>query len=106
MSTPAPPEPTVEALREALTQVLDPEVGVNIVDLGLVYDIRLADGRLEVDLTMTTPACPMGSMIAGEARDVLAAQLPAGTTIEVRLVWDPPWEPAMMSAQAREHFGW
>ncbi len=96
----------MEDLRQALMQVLDPEVGVNIVDLGLVYEVRLADGRVEVDLTMTAPSCPMGSTIVEEAREVLAARLPADTSIAVSLVWDPPWEPSMMSEQAREHFGW
>ena len=102
-----PPEhlPT-EELRRALTRVIDPEVGMNIVDLGLVYDIRIGDGRVEVDLTMTTPSCPMGSMIVEEARGVLAAEVPEGTMVAVRLVWEPPWEPSMMSERAREHFGW
>jgi metal-sulfur cluster biosynthetic enzyme len=98
--------PTEAALREALTAVIDPEVGLNIVDLGLVYAIRLAGECIEIDLTMTTPSCPMGSMIAEEARRIVAGQVPAGTAIAVNLVWDPPWSPAMMSERAREHFGW
>lgn len=98
--------PDADSLREALTRVLDPEVGMNIVDLGLVYAIRVADGRIEADITMTTPSCPMGSMIADEARGVLDAAVPAGTVVAVNLVWDPPWDPSMMSERARERFGW
>lgn len=98
--------PTVEALREALTRVLDPEVGMNIVDLGLVYDIRIDSDRVEVDITMTTPSCPMGSMIQDEAREVVQHASPPGTQVAVNLVWEPPWDPSKMSDRAREHFGW
>ena len=102
-STP-PADPDI--LRQALTQVIDPEVGMNIVDLGLVYDIRIAAERIEVDITMTTPACPMSSMIADQVRDVISAGVAAGTDVIVNLVWDPPWDASMMSDHAREHFGW
>jgi metal-sulfur cluster biosynthetic enzyme len=95
-----------DILRQALTQVIDPEVGMNIVDLGLIYDIRIAADRIEVDITMTTPACPMSSMIAEQAREVILATLPAETEVMVNLVWDPPWDASMMSDHAREHFGW
>jgi metal-sulfur cluster biosynthetic enzyme len=98
--------PTVEALRHALTRVLDPEVGMNIVDLGLVYEIRVGSGHVEVDITMTTPSCPMGSMIQDETRDVVREASPPGTRVAVNLVWDPPWDPSKMSDRAREHFGW
>jgi metal-sulfur cluster biosynthetic enzyme len=97
---------TRETVRDALRQVLDPEAGMNIVDLGLVYDIRITPGRIEVDLTMTTPSCPMGSMIVDDARGAIAATLPAGTEVAVTLVWDPPWDTSMMSEHARKHFGW
>ena len=100
----APADP--DFLRQALTRVIDPEVGMNIVDLGLVYDIRIAAERIEVDITMTTPACPMSSMIAEQAREVILAALPAETEVMVNLVWDPPWDASMMSDHAREHFGW
>ena len=99
-----PPDPDI--LRNALTQVIDPEVGMNIVDLGLVYDIRIAAEGIEVDLTMTTPACPMSSMISEQVRDVIIAGVAAGTEVVVNLVWDPPWDASMMSDHAREHFGW
>lgn len=104
-STPPLPDPSI--LRSALTRVIDPEVGMNIVDLGLIYDIRVAAERIEVDLTMTTPSCPMSSLIADQVRDVImAAGVTPGTEVAVNLVWEPPWEPTMMSDTARRHFGW
>ena len=98
--------PDANAIRTLLKQVLDPEVGMNIVDLGLVYDVRVAAGRIEVDITMTTPSCPMGDMIVDEARSVVSAAVPPGTEVQVNLVWDPPWDASMMSEHARTHFGW
>jgi metal-sulfur cluster biosynthetic enzyme len=98
--------PDDDAIREALRQVEDPEAGMNIVDLGLVYAIEVAPGRVDVEMTMTTAACPMADMIVDQARDVIAASVPEGTTIDVRLVWDPPWTPDRMTGIAKEHFGW
>ena len=95
-----------EAVREALRQVEDPEAGMNIVDLGLVYAVDVGAGVVRVDLTMTTAACPMADMIVGQARDVISAIVPAGTSVDVQLVWDPPWTPDKMTGIAREHFGW
>ena len=97
---------TEEAVRQALRQVIDPEVGMNIVDLGLVYGIRIGEGALQVDLTMTSPACPMGDMVVDEAREALEGLVPAGTEVTVDLVWEPPWEPSRMSDSAKGHFGW
>jgi metal-sulfur cluster biosynthetic enzyme len=93
-------------VREALRQVEDPEAGMNIVDLGLVYAIDVAPARVDVEMTMTTAACPMADMIVDQARDAIAAIVPEGTVVDVRLVWDPPWTPDRMTGIAREHFGW
>lgn len=98
--------PTEEDIRNLLRRVVDPEVGANIVDLGLVYRVDLAPERLLVDMTMTSPACPMGEMIVDEAKEILEGALPAGCRVELRLVWEPPWSPALMSARTRAHFGW
>ena len=98
--------PDDEAVREALRQVEDPEAGMNIVDLGLVYLIEVGARHVRVDMTMTTAACPMTDMIVEEARDAVAAIVPRGTVVDVRLVWDPPWTPDKMTGVAREHFGW
>jgi metal-sulfur cluster biosynthetic enzyme len=98
--------PDDDAVREALRQVEDPEAGMNIVDLGLVYGIEVAEGRVAVEMTMTTAACPMADMIVDQAREAIGAIVPEGTMVDVRLVWDPPWTPDKMTGVAREHFGW
>lgn len=98
--------PDEDAIRDALRQVDDPEAGMNIVDLGLVYAIDIADSAVRVDMTMTTAACPMADMIMERAREAVGAIVAEGTAVDVRLVWDPPWTPDRMSGVAREHFGW
>lgn len=106
MNGDTPAMPDTETIQAALRTVNDPEVGMNVVDLGLVYGVDIAPGRVAVDLTMTTPACPLGEMILDDARRALAAVTPPDTRIEVRLVWDPPWGPERMSDVARRHLGW
>ena len=98
--------PAEEALRDALRSVDDPEVGMNIVDLGLVYRIDVAPQRVRVELTMTTPACPLGDLITREVQRAVDAVVPEGTAVDVELVWDPPWRPDMMSDTAKQTFGW
>lgn len=98
--------PTKEAIRAALRNVIDPEVGVNVVDLGLVYGIETAPNRVRVAMTMTTPACPMGSMITEDAREAIRNIVPESAEVDVQLVWDPPWNSSMMSEKAKQHFGW
>lgn len=98
--------PDDAAILDALREVEDPEAGMNIVDLGLVYGVDVRAEGIAIDLTMTTAACPMTDMIAGQVHDAVAAIAPAGTAVDVRLVWDPPWTPDRMSGIAREHFGW
>ncbi|QKV57985.1 MAG: metal-sulfur cluster assembly factor [Dechloromonas sp.] len=102
MNNPAPDADTVRAL---LRQVIDPEVGANIVDMGLVYEIEVGADGILIRMTMTSPACPMGEMILDDVRAVLADKLPAWPA-DVALVWEPPWNPSMMSARTRENFGW
>ena len=96
----------IEAIRDALRKVADPEIGANIVDLGLVYRIAFEDGKLWVDMTMTSPACPMGGMIVDDAYAELARILPKEVEIEIQVVWEPPWKPSMMSEQCRQRLGW
>lgn len=96
----------MDAVRDALRRVIDPEAGINIVELGLVYAIEVEAARVTIDLTMTSPACPMGEMIVDEAREAVEALLPPGASVDLRLVWEPPWTPACMSESARSHFGW
>ena len=87
---------------DALKHVVDPEVGLNIVDLGLVYGAERADDAVVVEITMTTRACPLGEMILEEARAALAAHFPNVPRISVSLVWDPPWTPAMITMCGHE----
>lgn len=98
--------PDEDAVREALRAVDDPEAGMNIVDLGLVYGIEIGERAVRVDVTMTTAACPMADLIVDQTRDAIRALVPEDAEVDVRLVWDPPWTPDKMSGIAREHFGW
>jgi metal-sulfur cluster biosynthetic enzyme len=97
--------PDESAVLDALRGIDDPEAGMNIVDLGLVYEVRVGDGRIDVDMTMTTPACPVAESLVDEARAAIEAIAP-DTAVEVHLVWEPIWNPSMMSGTAREFFGW
>ncbi|MDQ7991017.1 MAG: metal-sulfur cluster assembly factor [Candidatus Dactylopiibacterium sp.] len=98
--------PETGLLLQALRGVMDPEVGMNIVDLGLVYRLERTETGVEIDLTMTSPACPMGESIAEEAEQAVRACLPPSAQVTLALVWSPPWSPERMSDEARRHFGW
>lgn len=98
--------PDTEQIRAALRNVADPEVGANIVDLGLVYRIEIDDRHVLVEMTMTSPACPMGEMIVDDAYAELNRILPGSCEPEIRIVWEPPWSPSMMSEQCRLRLGW
>lgn len=98
--------PDESAIRDALRSVDDPEAGMNIVELGLVYRTEVVDDHVEVDLTMTTPACPVADLIVDQARAAVEGICPPGTEVRVQLVWEPIWNPAMMSEVARTFFGW
>ena len=98
--------PDTEQIRDALRRVADPEVGANIVDLGLVYRIEFTGADLLIEMTMTSPACPMGEMIQDEMRSILAAEFGSQYAIEIALVWVPVWTPEMMSNEAKQALGW
>lgn len=98
--------PTEESVREALQTVDDPEAGMNIVELGLVYAIDVAEERIRVRMTMTSPACPMGDYLTEAARDAVRRAHPLVTQVDIELVWEPMWTPEMMSEEARNFFGW
>ena len=92
-------------IADALKHVIDPEVGINIVDLGLVYDIQIEDDTVALALTMTTPACPMSSYIKRHAATMLDG-VPGVERVQIDLVWEPPWSPAMIEPEIRaRHFG-
>ena len=93
-------------VRAALKTVEDPEAGMDIVDLGLVYGIEAADERIRVEMTMTSPACPAAPYLVDEATAAIRAIAPDGVDVQVELVWDPPWTPDRMSDEAKTRFGW
>ena len=100
-------KPAPEVLRDLLREVIDPEIGINIVDLGLVYDVSLSrDGVAVITMTLTTPGCPLGGYITDSINDTLDG-VPGVTDADVRIIWDPPWDPdEMMSDWAKDQLGW
>jgi metal-sulfur cluster biosynthetic enzyme len=95
---------TREQVYEVLQTCYDPEIPVNIVDLGLVYDVQVNEDKVAVKMTLTAPGCGMGAMIANDARQKIL-QLDEVTDANVDLVWDPPWDPSKMSEEARLKLG-
>jgi metal-sulfur cluster biosynthetic enzyme len=95
---------TEDAVMEALRECYDPEIPVNIVDLGLVYAVRINDGAVEVDFTLTAPGCSMSGMIREDIRTRLL-QLEGIADAVVNIVWDPLWTPDKMSEDARKALG-
>ena len=95
-----------DAVTAALTRVVDPEVAMSIVDVGLVYGVTLTADSATVRVTMTSAACPVADLIVDDIHDELERVLPAGYELEVELCWEPPWTPAMMSARARRFMQW
>lgn len=93
-----------EALVSALRTVKDPELNVNVVDLGLVYSIQTHDDQVEVEMTLTSPACPAGPEILRNAVSALE-KVEGITKADVRLVMSPPWSPERMSDAARDELG-
>jgi metal-sulfur cluster biosynthetic enzyme len=97
---------TDEQVREALKHVIDPELGINIVDLGLVYDIEISDkGSVHVEYTLTTMGCPIGPLIEHQMESFLAA-VPGVNEVEPEMVLRPAWSPEMMSEEAKAALGY
>lgn len=94
-------EMVTEALRE---NVIDPEIGVNVVDLGLVYDVKVEDAVAKITMTLTTPLCPLGPYLDQEVRNAVI-QVPTVTGADVNLVWEPAWDPSKMSEDAKLELG-
>jgi metal-sulfur cluster biosynthetic enzyme len=95
---------TKEQVYEVLQECYDPEIPVNIVDLGLVYDVQVEDEKVTVKMTLTAPGCGMGTMIAADARQKILA-LEGVVDASVDLVWDPPWDPSRISEEAKQKLG-
>ena len=99
-----PDLPTEAMVWEALKTVIDPELGFNLVDLGLIYSVELVERAVTIRMTLTTRGCPMHeSLVWGVRRAVLG--LDPVHAVDVQLVWDPPWQPSMMSPAAQERLG-
>jgi len=96
---------TEHDIREALRQVLDPEIGVNIVDLGLVYRIEVDGARVRVAMTMTSPACPLADYLKELVTSAIVDRVPDVADVDIVVEWDPPWDPDMMSDEARRQLG-
>ena len=99
-------DPELQArVLEALKTVRDPEIPVNLVDLGLIYDLIVRrDGTIYVEMTLTTPACPVAGSLPGQVQQAIAA-VPGVTDVRVKLVWTPPWTRDRMSEEAKLELG-
>ena len=93
-----------EAVVEALKTIFDPEIPVNIYDLGLIYGVEVDEGHVHVNMTLTTPNCPVAESMPGEV-EMRVLSVPGIRDAEVKLVWDPPWDPSKMSDEARLELG-
>lgn len=93
-----------DKIREALKKVIDPELGVSIVDLGLIYDVRYEEGEAEIEMTLTSPGCPLAPVIDQEVKKAMK-EVPEVKRVTVELVWDPPWSVSAMSDELRAELG-
>lgn len=100
----APAALTEDAARQALRQVKDPELDMNIIDLGLVYDVEITGGDVRVKMTLTSPGCPAGPMITNDAYRVLRG-LEGVTDVDIEIVWEPYWTPERMDPKIRALMG-
>lgn len=99
------PPPTPELARKMLRAVKDPELGINIIDLGLVYEVNVADdGAVKIEMTLTSPGCPAGAEITEDVRQTLT-DLEGVTAVDIELVWDPYWTPEKMDPRVRAFLG-
>lgn len=94
-----------EIVTARLKEVIDPELGVNIVDLGLIYDLQIENEGVQVQMTLTTPGCPLHDTIVGGVKRAVEG-LPLIKTVEVEVVWTPAWTPERMSEDAKEYLGY
>lgn len=95
---------TEEAVREALKQVHDPEIPINVVDMGLIYRIDVKGTDVAIDMTLTGRGCPMHGLISDMVRRKVA-EIPDVRDVQVNVVWDPPWSPSMMAREVQIRYG-
>lgn len=93
-----------EVVRQALRQVKDPELDMNVIDLGLVYDVAVADGEVRVRMTLTSPGCPAGPLITNDAYKVIRA-LEGVKDVDIEIVWEPYWTPERIDPKVRALMG-
>jgi metal-sulfur cluster biosynthetic enzyme len=91
-------------IRDALREVMDPELGISLVDLGLIYGVEIAGEKVGVKMTFTTPACPMVHFLVSSVEDAVK-KVEGVDEVDVQLVWDPPWTPDRMSDAGKEKLG-
>lgn len=96
--------PTADEVKKALRQVKDPEINLNIIDLGLVYDVEVADASVDVKMTLTSPGCPAGPEILGDA-DRVIRELDGVQNVNIDLVWEPYWTPERIDPKVRAFLG-
>ena len=96
---------TEEIVYEKLKECFDPEIPVNIVDLGLIYDVKIADNDVNIKMTLTAVGCPMYNVIGEDVRSRVMT-IEGVKNVTVQIVWEPPWNPDMMSADAKKTLGW
>ena len=97
--------PTEEDVYEALEEVIDPELGLDFVSLGLVYDVDVEDEEVHITFSLTTPACPIGPQVSEQMRDFVG-ELEGVESVHPKMVFDPPWSPEMMSEDAKFALGY
>jgi len=96
--------PTIEEVTEALTNVIDPELGLDFVELGLVYDVEIEGGDVAITFTLTSPGCPIGPQVSDQMREFVG-EVEGVESVEPRMVFSPPWSPERMSEDAKFALG-
>ena len=91
---------------KALKTVIDPEIGESVIDLGLIYGIEVVDNRVNVIFTMTSLSCPMSEMLVDDISGAIEKVVPEGGEFILTLASDPPWDPSLISLEAKERLGW
>ena len=96
--------PDQALIYEKLKEIYDPEVGINIVDMGLIYSLDIADNKVEITMTLTSPGCPAGPQILSQI-DSQVKTVAGVEDVDINVVWSPPWSPDMLSEEARDQLG-
>ena len=94
-----------EEILEKLKSVEDPEIGVNVVDLGLIYELEVNDGDVRIKMTLTTIGCPLAYWLLGKVKEAVES-IPGVKNVDIYLTFDPPWNPDMMSEEAKKKLGY